>query len=120
MADALDNFLALAPADEPRAYVLGCMEELGPRAADYHRDLGRALALRPGDRLFVIGDHAGAVRQGALEGGTPAGQIEVVASLAPVAAFLAGFRGAVFLKGSRRYQLEKALAVAAPQEPVAC
>jgi UDP-N-acetylmuramoyl-tripeptide--D-alanyl-D-alanine ligase len=120
MADALDNFLALAPADEPRAYVLGCMEELGPRAAEYHRRLGRALALRPGDRLFVIGDHAGSVRQGVLEGGNPAGQIEVVASLAPVATFLAGFRGAVFLKGSRRYQLEKALAAAAPQEPVAC
>jgi UDP-N-acetylmuramoyl-tripeptide--D-alanyl-D-alanine ligase len=44
----------------------------------------------------------------------------VVADLAPVAAFLAGFRGAVFLKGSRRYQLERALTTGAPQETVAC
>ena len=117
MADALDNFLALAPAGDPRAFVLGCMEELGPRAADYHRRLGRSLTLRPGDHVFVIGDHAEAVRAGLLEGGTAAGQIQVVASLAPVAAFLAGFHGAVFLKGSRRYQLERALP--AP-EAVAC
>ena len=117
MADALDNFLALAPAGDPRAFVLGCMEELGPRAADYHRRLGRSLILRPGDQVFVIGDHAEAVREGLLEGGTAPGQIQVVASLAPVAGFLAGFHGAVFLKGSRRYRLEQALA---GPEAVAC
>ena len=120
MADALENFLALAPAAEPRAFVLGCMEELGPRAAEYHRRLGRSLTLRPGDRLFVIGDHAAAVREGLVEGGTPAGQIQEVADLAPVTAFLAGFRGAVFVKGSRRYELERVLAAAPPREAVAC
>jgi UDP-N-acetylmuramoyl-tripeptide--D-alanyl-D-alanine ligase len=120
MADALDNFAALAPAGGPRAYVLGCMEELGPQAADYHRRLGRALELRPGDRVFVIGDHAAALREGLLERGAAPDQIEVVTRLEPVADFLAGFRGAVFLKGSRRYQLEKALAAGAPPEPVAC
>jgi len=31
MADALENFASLTPAGQPRAYVLGCMEELGPR-----------------------------------------------------------------------------------------
>jgi UDP-N-acetylmuramoyl-tripeptide--D-alanyl-D-alanine ligase len=120
MADALDNFASLAPADQPRAYVLGCMEELGPRAGDYHRRLGRSLHLRPGDRLFILGDQAAALRDGLLENGNAADQIEVVAGLAPVAAFLSGFRGAVFLKGSRRYQLERALAAGAPQETVAC
>ena len=53
MADALANFNALAPAGQPRAYVLGCMEELGPRAADYHRELGRTLPLRPDDLLLT-------------------------------------------------------------------
>jgi UDP-N-acetylmuramoyl-tripeptide--D-alanyl-D-alanine ligase len=120
MADALDNFASLAPAGQPRAYVLGCMEELGPRAAEYHRRLGRTLHLRPGDRLFILGDQAEALRDGLLENGNAAEQIEAVADLAPVAAFLAGFRGAVFLKGSRRYQLERALAAGAPQETVAC
>lgn len=120
MADALDNFESLAPADQPRAYVLGCMEELGPRAAEYHRRLGRTLHLRPGDRLFIIGDQAAALREGLLENGNTAEQIAVVTELAAVTAFLAGFSGAVFLKGSRRYQLEKALAAEAPQEVVAC
>ncbi len=120
MADALDNFSALAPAGLPRAYVLGCMEELGPNAADYHRRLGRTLELRPVDRVFVIGDHAAALREGLLARGAAPDQIEVMTRLEPVADFLAGFRGAVFLKGSRRYQLEKALAAGAPPEPVPC
>ncbi len=120
MADALDNFEALADPAEPRVYVLGCMEELGPAAAEYHRRLGRRLRLRPEDRLFVIGDHAAAVCDGLREGGNPAARFEVVTDLGAVAAFLAGFQGAVFLKGSRRYQLETALAEHAPQESLAC
>ena len=35
--------------------------------------------------------------------------IEIVNTLAPVAAQIAAFHGAVFMKGSRRYELEKAL-----------
>ena len=33
MSDALASFNAMAPSDEPRLLVLGCMEELGPNAA---------------------------------------------------------------------------------------
>jgi UDP-N-acetylmuramoyl-tripeptide--D-alanyl-D-alanine ligase len=109
MADALATFLALAPAEEPRLFVLGGMEELGARAADYHRALGRSLPLRPQDFAFVIGDQAPAVRTGALESGARADQVAVVTALDPVAARLAEFRGAVFVKGSRRWQLERAL-----------
>jgi UDP-N-acetylmuramoyl-tripeptide--D-alanyl-D-alanine ligase len=110
MADALEAFCTLAPAAEPRLFVLGGMEELGAATAHYHRELGRTLRLRPEDRVFVIGGEAAAVRAGALAAGAAAGQIEVVTSLEPVAARIAEWRGAVFLKGSRRYQLEKALA----------
>ncbi len=120
MADALDNFASVAPPEQPRVYVLGCMEELGPRATEYHRRLGRLVALRPGDRAFLIGDRAVALRAGMLEAGTPAGRIEIVTDLAPVAAFVAGFRGAVFLKGSRRYRLERVLAGGAGVEAVPC
>ena len=93
----------------PRLYVLGCMEELGTGAADYHRQLGRALVLRPGDFLFVLGTHAGAVRQGLLANGNAPEQIAVIDEVAPVRERLAGFHGAVFLKASRRYQLETIL-----------
>jgi hypothetical protein len=36
-------------------------------------------------------------------------QIRIVSSLQPVAACLAEWRGAVFIKGSRRYELEQVL-----------
>jgi len=109
MADALETFHAVAPTKAPRVFVLGGMEELGANAAGYHRELGRSLHLRAEDFLFVIGDHAPAVRTGALENGNRAEQIAVVTSLEAVVRRLAGFHGAVFIKGSRRWQLEKVL-----------
>ena len=44
-----------------------------------------------------------------LENGNDAAQVSVIADLAAVRERLAAFKGAVFLKGSRRYQLETAL-----------
>lgn len=109
MADSLEAFVSLVPADLPRLFVLGCMEELGDDARRYHRELGRSLPLRPQDRAYVIGGEAEAVRAGALDAGHSADRIEVVSTLDPVSSFVAGFEGAVFIKGSRRYELEKAL-----------
>ena len=109
MADAISAFTSLVRADLPRLYVLGCMEELGTGSADYHRQLGRSILLRPGDALFVIGAQAAAVREGLLENGNDPAQVAVIENVAPVRARLAGFHGAVFLKASRRYQLETVL-----------
>lgn len=109
MGDALDAFYAVAPESEPRLFVIGCMEELGPESAMYHRALGRSIRLRRGDHLFVIGGEAASVAQGAVGNGVPAPQVEVVATLDPVRARLSKFHGAVFIKGSRRYQLETIL-----------
>jgi UDP-N-acetylmuramoyl-tripeptide--D-alanyl-D-alanine ligase len=109
MGDALDAFYAVAPESEPRLLVIGCMGELGPESPMYHRALGRAIRLRRGDHLMVIGDDADAVRQGTLESSISPSQVEVVTSLEPVKERLSGFRGAVFIKGSRRYQLESVL-----------
>lgn len=113
MQDAIAAFGGLVPAEQPRLYVLGGMEELGAAAAEFHRQLGRGILLRPGDHLFALGDHAGSLREGLLENGNDPAAVEVVRSLDPVRARLAGFRGAVFLKGSRRYQLEQLLGVEA-------
>ena len=111
MADALAAFEAIAPAIEPRLYILGCMEELGAEAAAHHRTLGRSIALRPGDYLFVIGTHAHDVCSGVLERGDATEQIQIASSLDAIAGAFAEWRGAVFMKGSRRYQLEKILEV---------
>jgi len=109
MADALDAFYAQAPESLPRVFVLGGMEELGEQSAMFHRALGRELSkhLRPQDCAYAIGDEAEALRTGALEGGQVAPeQITVVETLDTLRAKLADFRGALFLKASRRYQLE--------------
>lgn len=116
MADALAMFHAIAPATEPRLYVLGCMEELGSDSAAYHRALGRSLNLRESDRLLVIGTQANEVCAGVLEQGDFTRQIQIVSAIETIAAGLAEWRGAVFVKGSRRYQLERALSGAIAQE----
>ena len=109
MHDAITAFAGLIQPGLPRLYVLGSMEELGDGSAEYHRQLGRSLVLRPGDALYVLGSQAAAVRQGLLENGNDPAQVAVVTDLAPVRERLAGFAGAVFLKASRRYQLETIL-----------
>lgn len=107
MTDALAAFCATAPEAQPRLFVLGGMEELGVESERYHRALGRSVRLRPSDFLVAIGTHAGAVLAGALEAGNRSDQMEATRSPEPAAARLAEFRGAVFIKGSRKYALER-------------
>jgi len=93
------------------------MEELGADSATYHRQLGRLLHLRRGDFLFALGSQATALREGLLENGNDPAQVAVIADVAPVRERLAGFKGAVFLKGSRRYQLETSSTPTLPPMP---
>jgi len=108
MADALSGFNAVAPPGDPRLLVIGCMEELGPEAERYHLELGRSIRLRRGDQLVAIGGMAGAIRRGALEAGADPEQIEIADEVGPLSARLSAFRGSVFVKGSRRHELERA------------
>ena len=113
MRDALHAFDALVTDDRPRLYVLGNMEELGVSAPDHHRRLGAEIGLRAQDFACIIGTNAAEVRAGAIAAGARPEQIEVMPDLSPAAARLQEWRGAVFLKGSRRYQLETVLQEAA-------
>lgn len=109
MADALANFYQIAPSGAPRLLILGGMEELGADSPRYHRDLGRMLHLRPGDFCYLIGSEAESVRMGAIEGGNQADQFAILPSVEPVAAHVAAFHGSIFVKGSRRHALERAV-----------
>ncbi len=111
MADAFVGFTAQAPAAQPRLYLLGCMEELGPEAGRHHRELGARLAalLRPGDRVRVLGTEAVAVIEGLRAAGAAPESGAVLETLAAAAAEFAAWPGAVLLKGSRRYALEGVL-----------
>lgn len=108
MADALAAFNSVAPTAEPKLFVIGCMEELGTGSERYHLELGRSLTLRPEDQLVAIGSLAAAIRQGALDSGADPAQIEIAESVGPLSARLAAFKGSVFVKGSRRHELERA------------
>ncbi len=110
MRDALQNFSELSPESAPRLYVLGCMEELGPDSSHFHRELGRSLSLRQGDKAFVIGGEAESLRAGLLEAGAKTEQVELLPSAAVALPGVAAWRGSVFVKGSRKYQLETVLA----------
>ncbi len=111
MADAFDGFTVQAPADQPRLFLLGCMAELGVDAEHHHRELGARLApaLRPGDRVRVIGAEAAAVVEGLRAAGVAPASGAVLESLAAAKAEFAAWPGAVLLKGSRRYALEGVL-----------
>ncbi|MSU24734.1 MAG: UDP-N-acetylmuramoyl-tripeptide--D-alanyl-D-alanine ligase [Opitutus sp.] len=109
MADALGTFDAITPRDEPRLFILGCMEELGAESAAHHRRLGRQLPIRAGDRLFVIGPQAHELCTGVLEQGDFRSQLQIVSSLDPITACVTEWPGAIFVKGSRRYQLERTI-----------
>lgn len=108
MLDALEAFAGLAPAAEPRLFVVGCMEELGGAAAALHRGTGERWPLRAGDRLIVFGTHAEDLAAGVRAVHADA-EVLVNPDRALAAQALRAFRGAVFLKGSRRYALETLL-----------
>jgi UDP-N-acetylmuramoyl-tripeptide--D-alanyl-D-alanine ligase len=114
MTDALSAFEAIALPEQPRLYILGCMEELGAESPLYHRALGKALELRPEDRVYCVGDFAAEIRAGAIEGRSTADQISIASAGPELARLVAEWRGAVFVKGSRKYQLEKVLAPSSP------
>ncbi|MDQ8204408.1 UDP-N-acetylmuramoyl-tripeptide--D-alanyl-D-alanine ligase [Pelagicoccus sp. SDUM812003] len=109
MRDALDTFVENTPNDRPRLFVIGCMEELGEKAPGFHERLGSDFPFRNQDQLLVMGDEATSVLRGMEGAGHDPSRYSVVKSIEEVREKLMEFEGSVFLKGSRRYRLEKAL-----------
>lgn len=108
MHDALAAFAGMAPADQPRLYLIGGMEELGQDSASYHRRFGSALAaaLRPSDSALVL---AAEPASAALLAGAANPAVTAAADLSAMRTRLEAHAGSVFIKGSRRYQLESLL-----------
>lgn len=109
MRDSLATFQAAAAESEPRLYIIGCMEELGPQSAELHRQLGREIRVRNMDFLLVIGGEASSLLQGMKDAGCDMDRCEEIGKAEDATEHLAGFSGNVFLKGSRRYRLESVL-----------
>ena len=116
MSDALDAFMAAAGQGQSRAYILGAMNELGGTAEMAHEAIGKQLDLRPSDRAYFIGPDSltEAYQTGALQAGNDSKQLKISQSIENVKSDIAEFHGALFLKGSRSYQLEKLLPTSIP------
>ncbi|MFP4673026.1 MAG: UDP-N-acetylmuramoyl-tripeptide--D-alanyl-D-alanine ligase [Opitutales bacterium] len=111
MRDALDAFERSAPAGAPRCYVIGAMDELGDSAEPWHREVTAEMAARPDDWLLAVGPRhlTTAYLEGARQAGFAEERLAAGESVERFHALVRNFEGAVFLKGSRSYALEKLL-----------
>jgi UDP-N-acetylmuramoyl-tripeptide--D-alanyl-D-alanine ligase len=106
MRAALEHLAAVADRREARRVVavLGDMRELGPQAAQFHREIG-ALAAREGvELLLAVGAHAGDYVRGF---GGPAHEAADAAEAAEVVADLVREGDVVLVKASRGVGLER-------------
>ena len=111
MMDSLEAFKQTNVGEVARGYVIGAMNELGFQANQFHRSVGRALKLNPVDRVWFVGP-AKLTSQyclGAKESGCSLDQIRCEDSVNKLKSDIAEFDGALFLKGSRVYELETLL-----------
>lgn len=111
--DALDAFLEGFDPGLKRLYVIGSMDELGPGAGEFHREVGARLFLRPGDVAYLIGEFAEDILEGLKRNDPPPGSYQVFRETREARAGVERFSGAILLKGSRSYQLEQLL----PEDP---
>ncbi len=123
MEDAIGDFHHRF-SNLPKIYVLGSMNELGPDSPLYHRRLGRQVLLGPNDRLYLLGEHAAAMAEGAREANPSAHHIAAYPRTEDLHGCLEGWPGAILLKASRSYRLEMLLPEcpigAAAREDVPC
>ena len=103
MRDSLTHFAAHRPAG-PALFVLGTMEELGPEAAEYHQNVAQHIPLRtPEDAVLFIGPPE---LTAAYAQGLSSPHVCGARDAAEARPIVERFGGAIFLKGSRTWQLE--------------
>jgi UDP-N-acetylmuramoyl-tripeptide--D-alanyl-D-alanine ligase len=93
--------------------VLGEMRELGERAVDEHRAVGRFAVEQGVRRLVVVGAPAGPIADGAIDAGADPAEVFLVGGTVEAVAVLAGRLrpgDAVLVKASRAAGLERAAA----------
>ena len=112
MNEALQTF-STRFQEQPKLFVLGSMNELGDDALEQHVQTGKTLQLAPEDRAVLIGNHAEAYRQGMIEAGAEDSCITIASDLDEALPIVQAFQGAILLKGSRSYGLERILEKAA-------
>lgn len=109
MVDALRAFIRANPESLPRLYVLGAMDELGDFAEAAHEKTAQQLSLRKEDQACFVGPKrlTDAYCRGAIASGGAPAAIVCAENVKDCKGMVADFEGALFLKGSRSYQLEQ-------------
>jgi UDP-N-acetylmuramoyl-tripeptide--D-alanyl-D-alanine ligase len=105
MLDSMQRFSHLFP-DEKHAYVIGSMNELGSETREWHRKTGRDLVFQAEASISLVGEQADALYSGLEDQGVDPSRVRIEHDRAVLRDCLLGFRGAVFLKGSRTLGLE--------------
>lgn len=105
MVDSARRFQNLF-AGRSQFYVIGSMDELGEKAAQWHRRTASELAIPRDAEVFCVGPGREWLREGLLEAGHAPERINLGETADPVLPALEAFEGAVFLKGSRSQRLE--------------
>ena len=111
MASALRTLTSAACSGKKIA-VLGDMFELGEISASAHAEVGARTADVPVDNLFLLGEYAADMSQGAQKAGMAASNIVIAESHAELAALIADVAASediVLLKASRGMTLERVL-----------
>lgn len=113
--DSLAAFMAAVDPALRRLFVLGSMGELGAQSAEWHRRTGALLRLRPGDVALLIGDQAEALAEGLRSVRAEPGSWKTLGTAEEARDMVERFRGAILLKGSRVWGLERLLPTERPQ-----
>jgi UDP-N-acetylmuramoyl-tripeptide--D-alanyl-D-alanine ligase len=109
VAAAIETAVELA-GGRTVAAVLGDMLELGDAAREAHRDVGALAARAAVDRLFLVGEHAKDVKDGAVGAGMDPDRVAIYddrAALAEGVAEALGEGAAILVKGSRGMRMEE-------------
>lgn len=109
MTDSLGAFIDESSPDSSRLFIIGCMEELGVDAPAWHERLGQTLELHAEDQVCIVGQNSEDVLRGIKTNPSKCASAVAVQSMQTLKTTVNHFSGDVFIKGSRRYQLENAL-----------
>ena len=105
--NSLEQFYNEVPKNVPIAYVIGSMEGLGIKSAVFHRSLGKNFHIQKGDVFVCIGAFTEYIKEGLLQHGAHASQIYTFATTEAARLFTEKLsHPCIYLKGSRKYQLE--------------
>jgi UDP-N-acetylmuramoyl-tripeptide--D-alanyl-D-alanine ligase len=104
----------LAAASAPRVLLLGDMGEVGERATDFHREMGRYARERGIDAVLALGEHT---REAVAEFGVGGRHFDSIEALVTAARELAAPSATLLVKGSRFMRMERAVQALAAAQP---